>query len=96
VVALKPATPPSRPKVDGHTCPRHFIVKPLTIAATFEIEQMDSLRVVSVCGWEMTALIPSLSKVSTSDENLEGNKLIQTDELAEQSTGPQPMPRDTV
>jgi hypothetical protein len=40
VVALKSVTPPSRPKVDGHECPRPFTLNPLTAASLLEAEQM--------------------------------------------------------
>jgi hypothetical protein len=68
LVALKSVTPPSRPEVDGHTCPRHLTVYPLTTAALFEAEQMDCWSVVSVCGLETMASIPSLTKNAMSDE----------------------------
>lgn len=50
VVALKSVKPPSRPKVDGQECPRHFTVNPLTTASLFEAEQMDCSSVVLLCG----------------------------------------------
>src|ERR1700734_3710012 len=92
VVALKSVMPPSRPKVDGQECPRHFTVNPLTTASPFEAEQMDCLSVVSLCGWEMRTLIPSLTKGTISDE-LKGNEFVETDGgLAEQLTDdPQPL-----
>ena len=93
LVALKSVTPPSTPEVDGHTCPRHLTVNPLTTAALFEAEQMDCWSVVSVCGLEMMASIPSLTKKCY--ERWGGRysrEPVKTDgELAEQSTGPQPL-----
>ena len=89
VVALKSVVPPSRPKVDGHECPRHLTVKPLRTASSFESEQMDCLSVVFVCGRDMIALIPSLKKITISDGGkAESGK---TDDGTEQSIGPQPL-----
>jgi hypothetical protein len=92
VVALKSVIPPSRPKVDGQECPRHFTVNPLTTASLFKAEQMDWSSVVLLCGLEVITLIPSLTNNAMSHK-FEGNhKFIKTDEEpAEHLGAPQPL-----